>query len=198
MKVHTKSAARKTTSALTVSCPQLLAGGSDRRFRQFVHDLLAFGARLQEARNRLGRLIGLSGSKYTVLIAIAHLQDQDGGVGINAVAEHLHLSGAFVTIETNGLLKAGLIVKKANPADGRRVLLSITPKARALLDRLATRQRPANDEIFGFLSAAEFEALRRLTPRLVESGDRALRLLDRPDGRKPSRIGKKAAATRGR
>lgn len=179
MVAKVKTITRKSGRALTVSCEQLLVGGSDEAFRQFVHDMLAFAARIQETRSRLGQVIGLSGSKYTVLIAIGHLQDQDGGVGINRVAEHLHLSGAFVTIETNQLLKAGLVVKQTNQNDRRRVLLSITPKARTLLERLTAVQRPANDELFGFLSAKEFETLRHMTPRLVKSGDRALKILDR-------------------
>ena len=107
--------------------------------------MLAFAARIQEVRSRLGRTVGLAGQKYTVLIAIAHLQDQDGGVGINEIAAHLHLSGAFVTIETNGLIKSGLVAKRTNPRDRRRVLLMITPKAARLLDRLTVVQAPVND-----------------------------------------------------
>jgi MarR family transcriptional regulator, organic hydroperoxide resistance regulator len=134
--------------SLTVSRPALLEAGSDRAFRQFVHDMLAFAARIQEVRSRLGRAIGLAGQKYTVLIAIAHLQDRAGGVGINEIAEHLHLSGAFVTIETNGLIRSGLVAKRTNPQDRRRVLLTITPKAADLLDRLTELQAPVNNALF--------------------------------------------------
>ena len=135
---------------------ELLPEGSDQTFRQFVHDMLAFAARIQEVRSRLGRVVGLAGQKYTVLIAIAHLQDQDGGVGINEIAAHLHLSGAFVTIETNSLIKSGLVAKRTNPKDRRRVLLMITPKAARLLDRLTVVQAPVNDALFRCLSAANF------------------------------------------
>jgi DNA-binding MarR family transcriptional regulator len=179
--------ARANRRRLTVSRDALLTGGSDQTFRQFVHDMLAFAARIEEVRSRLGRVIGLAGHKYTVLIAIAHLQDQDGGVGINEIAEHLHLSGAFVTIETNGLLQAGLIVKKTNPVDRRRVLLSITPKAEALLNKLATVQSPVNDALFQCLSPADFRWLRRIISQLVDTGDDALRLLDEVGTGKPKR-----------
>jgi DNA-binding MarR family transcriptional regulator len=169
---------------LTVSRPELLAGGSDQCFRQFVHDMLAFAARIQEVRSRLGQVIGLAGQKYTVLIAIAHLQDQDGGVGINEIAQHLHLSGAFVTIETNSLIKAGLVVKRTNPQDRRRVLLTITPKAAKLLDRLTTVQAPVNDALFRCLSAEDFTSLRQTVSQLVETGDEALQLFAERDSKK--------------
>jgi DNA-binding MarR family transcriptional regulator len=169
---------------LTVSRPELLAGGTDQSFRQFVHDMLAFAARIQEVRSRLGQVIGLAGQKYTVLIAIAHLQDQDGGVGINEIAQHLHLSGAFVTIETNSLIKAGLVMKRTNPQDRRRVLLTITPKAAKLLERLTKVQAPVNDALFRCLSADDFASLRRTVSQLVETGDDALQLLDEGDSKK--------------
>jgi DNA-binding MarR family transcriptional regulator len=171
---------------LTVSRAELLADGSDETFRQFVHDMLAFAARIQEIRSRLGKAINLAGHKYTVLIAIAHLQDQDGGVGINEIAAHLHLSGAFVTIETNSLIKSGLVTKKTNPRDRRRVLLMITPKAARLLDRLTDVQAPVNDALFSCLSAAGFGSLRSTVSRLVGAADEALQLLDDWDAKRPT------------
>lgn len=169
---------------LTVSRTELLVDGSDRDFRQLVHDTLAFAARIQEVRSRLGGLIGLSGAQYTILVAVAHLQGRDGGVGVNLLAEHLHLSGAFVTIEVNKLVAADLVTKEVNPEDRRRVLLTVTAKANQLLDDLTTVQRPANDALFGCLSAVDFHAFREVVAQLVLTGDRTLKLLDylAPDG----------------
>jgi DNA-binding MarR family transcriptional regulator len=161
-----------------VSRPELLIDGSDQPFRQFVHDMLAFSARLQEVRNRLGQVIGLSGTQYTVLIAIAHLQGTGEKIGVNLVADHLHFSGAFITIEINKLVAAKLVEKEVNSEDRRRVVLAITPKARALLNELASVQRPANDVLFGYLSAKDFDKLRTIISELVQSGDSSLRLLD--------------------
>jgi DNA-binding MarR family transcriptional regulator len=170
--------ARRLERTLTVSRPELLTNGSDLMFRQFVHDMLAFAARIEEVRGRLGQKIGLAGQKYTILISVAHLQDQPGGVGINEIAEHLHLSGAFVTTETQGLIKAGLVGKKMNPRDRRRVLLSITPKARRLLNELTAVQQPVNDALFRCLSSADFVSLRSVIAKLVDTGGQALRMLD--------------------
>ena len=161
---------------LTVSNPQLLSDGSDAPFRQAIHDALGFSARLQEIRSQLGESIGLSGPAFSILIAIEHL-GPSGDVGVSRVGEHLHLSGAFVTIEVAKLVKVGLVTKTPDPADGRRVRLAVTPAARALLDRLGAIQRPVNDAIFAGFSAAEFRRFADMMGRLVGGTGEALALL---------------------
>ena len=168
---------KRDVRPMTVSRPELLVDGTDLAFRQLIHDIMAFGARMQETRARIAAYAGLSGQQYTILITIAHSQSQDG-FGIIQVAEHLRLSGAFVTIEVNKLVEAGLVRKRPNPVDRRRVLLTIMPKARELLDKLSRIQRPSNDTIFGNLSAEEFHTLRTMIPQLVESTDQSLKLID--------------------
>ncbi|MFC0283164.1 MarR family winged helix-turn-helix transcriptional regulator [Camelimonas abortus] len=171
------SARAPGSPGLTVSRPQLLVDGSDLAFRAMIHDTLAFSARIQEVRARLGALLNLSGSQYTILVALSHLQGADG-IGVNTLAGHLHLSGAFVTIEVNRLVERGFVRKVTNPEDRRRVLLTVTPLARAELEAITSVQRPANDALFADISRADFHRLRRLLPVLVENADRALKLLD--------------------
>ena len=174
----TKVRSKKIVNEPTVSRLELLVGGSDDAFRQFVHDTLAFAARLQQIRNQLGQVVGLSGTQYTVLIAIAHLSGTEEKVGVNLVADHLHFSGAFITIEINKLVAAGLVEKETDAEDRRRVVLTITAKARALLNELAPVQRPANDVLFSCLSARDFEKLRKIMSDMVQTADEAIRLLD--------------------
>jgi len=160
---------------LTVSRPELLCDGSDADFRALVHDLLAFSARLQAIRASFGALTGLSGVQYTILISIAHLA-RDRGVGVKAVAEHLSLSGAFVTIETGKLTERGLVCKRPDPEDGRRVRLSVTDKGRRLLADLAPVQQEVNDLLFESLGREDFRRLRRLARGLLEGSARAVAL----------------------
>ena len=162
--------------ALTVSRPELLVDGEDHLFRQVIHDALGFSARLQEIRNRLGETIGLSGPAYSVLIAIDHLS-QHGEVGVSRVSDHLHLSGAFVTMEVNKLVKAGLVAKAPDLVDGRRVLLSVTDKGTELLNELTATQCPVNDTIFAGLAAEQFQALAEIIASLVSGTEEALALL---------------------
>lgn len=161
---------------LTVSKSKLLPDGTDTRFRQFIHDFLAFSARVDQCRAGFGQRLGLSGIAYTTLISIAHLEGKEG-VGVSRVAEHLHLSGAFVTIEVSKLVRAGLVKKRVNDADRRRVLLTMTAKGRKMLDELALIQAPVNDALFDCLSADDFSRLSTMMSRLVGCGDRAVSLL---------------------
>ena len=160
---------------LTVSRPDLLTQEGDDTFRQLVHNLLAFSARLETVRSSFAAMIGLSGIQYTILISIAHLQGSRG-VGIKAVAGHLSLSGAFVTTETRKLITLDLVRKRTNPRDRRRVLLQITDKGRRLLADLAPVQREVNDVLFGSLSREDFRTLTRLARGLLAGSGRAVAL----------------------
>ena len=146
------------------------------QFRQLVHNLFGFLARHEAVRAGHGARIGLVGIEYTVLISIRHLSAEEGDVSVNRVADHLHLSGAFVTTITNKLLKRGLIHKTPDPADRRRVRLEVSSKGSALLAKLAPVQRRINDVQFGCLSAKEFRQLLDITERLIDCSERAVKL----------------------
>jgi DNA-binding MarR family transcriptional regulator len=160
---------------LTISRPELLADGRDRQFRHLVHALFGFAAHHERIRTGHGRAVGLAGIEYTVLISIAHLS-LDGDVNVKTVADHLYLSGAFITSVTRRLLQHGMIHKKIDTSDRRRVTLTVSNKGRAALERLAPIQRQVNDVEFGCLTQKEFELLIDIVDRLIESGDRAVAL----------------------
>ena len=160
---------------LTISRAELLVGGSDRDFRRLVHGLFGFLARHERIRAGHARRIGLAGIEYTVLISIGHLSTE-GDVSVKRVADHLHLSGAFITSTVRRLVQLGLVHKKTDPGDRRRVTLTVSAKGNALLERLAPSQRQVNDVEFGCLSREEFRLLIDITDRLIASGDRAVAL----------------------
>lgn len=162
---------------LTISRPELLVNGSDRDFRHLVHSLLGFLSRHEQLRDGHGRTIGLAGIEYTTLISIAHLS-VDGDVNIKTVADHLHLSGAFVTTLAQRLLKAGLIYKRVDPSDRRRVTLTVSAKGHALLEKLAPTQRKVNDAEFACLKRSDLRYLINKVDELIVSSDRALALQD--------------------
>ena len=163
------------SAPLTVSRPELIRNGSDAQFRTLVHSLLAFSSRLEAVRQRFGALIGLSGIQYTILISVLHLQGARG-VGVKAIAEHLSLSGAFVTIETGKLVKLDLIRKQTNPDDRRRVLLVVTQKGATLLGDLAPVQQEVNDVLFETLNADQFDKLLDLAAGLVVGAKKVVAL----------------------
>lgn len=164
-----------STTPLTVSRPELLVNGGDKEFRELVHSLFSFLALHERIRSGHAKVIGLAGIEYTVLISIAHLSTE-GDVNIKTVADHLHLSGAFITSTSRRLLQIGLINKRTDPTDRRRVTLTISAKGRQALELLAPVQRRINDTEFACLSSDEFRFLHDLLERLIECGDRAVAL----------------------
>jgi len=131
--------------------------------------------RHERIRSGHARAIGLAGIEYTVLISIAHLS-VIADVNVKTVADHLHLSGAFMTSITRRLLQLGLIHKNADRADRRRVTLTVSAQGLAALEALAPVQRQVNDVEFGCLSRDEFRLMSQLIERLITSSDNALAL----------------------
>ncbi|MEM8561860.1 MAG: MarR family winged helix-turn-helix transcriptional regulator [Pseudomonadota bacterium] len=162
---------------LTVGRKELLVDGTDNAFREMVHNALAFSVRLEAVREGFARYVGLSGVQYTILISIAHLQD-GGDIGVSEIAEHLSLSGTFVTTETRKLVGLGLLTKEVSEEDRRRVQLRLTNKAWKRLEELSEIQAEVNDEHFAPLSATEFVKFNTLMKKLTNSTDRALLLLE--------------------
>ena len=165
---------RNAVPPLTVSRPALLVKGSDEEFRRLIHDLIAYGHRLDACRDAFAALAGMSGVQYEILMLVSRAE----GLAIGEVAARLHRSGAFITIEANKLAAEGILSKLSDPTDGRRVLLKTTAKAMQLLERMAPFQRRINDVLFERLDARRFRALRALAADLLASGERAVAMLD--------------------
>jgi len=157
----------------TVSRPALLVEGSDAQFRELIHDLIAYGHRLDACRDAFAGIIGVSGAQYEILMLLS----RNAGLSVSEVAVRLHRSGAFITIEANRLAERGVLSKTADPRDGRKVLLHVTEKGLGLVERLAPHQRRINDVLFECLDARRFADLRALAAELVACGDRAVALL---------------------
>lgn len=166
---------RESAQPGTITRPEMLADGSDAAFRQLVHDLLAFSSQLQDIRASFGAHIGLTGIQYTLLISIRQLNEGEG-VGVKTVAEHLSLSSSFVTIETKKLIARGLLDKRTDAEDRRRVRMSVSAKGEALLSELRPLQQQVNDALFQSLDHDGFDRLRKMASELKEDAAKALRL----------------------
>jgi MarR family transcriptional regulator, organic hydroperoxide resistance regulator len=165
----------KAPLPLTVTRPELLNDGTDRNFRKLVHNIFAFMARHEAIRDGHARQIGLAGIEYTVLISIGHL-GLDGDVNVKTVADHLHMSGAFITTVTSKLQTLGLVEKTQDSVDRRRISLVTTEKGKSLLRTLAPYQREINDVEFASLSKEEFQFLSKIFEDMIETSDEAVAL----------------------
>lgn len=164
-------AAPARTAPLTTSRAALLVGGSDRPFRDMVRDLVDFSARLQQIREGIARGMGLTPPQYNMLMTLSQLGDD---VTVGDLAERLRVSVPFVVTETRRLVVLGLLEKRPDAVDRRRVMLVLTAKAWAALDDIAPLQVSVNDTLFGTLAAGDLETLTRLTRGLLSSCDAAL------------------------
>ena len=139
--------------------------------------MLASFGRVSAIRDEFGRHIGLSGIQYTILISIYYLSKKQLP-NVKALADHLHLSGAFVTLETGKLAKMGLITKQKDPLDGRCVRIRVTKEGRELLVRLCPLQQAVNDVLFGDLDRQDFLDVSQMLQRMVSNGDAAISMVD--------------------
>ena len=167
-----KKVSPPTAPPPTVSRAALLSRGSDAEFRGLIHDLIAYGHKLDACRDAFAAIAGISGVQYEILMLVSRAD----GLSIGEVAARLHRSGAFITIEANKLAAEGILEKAADPADGRKVLLNMTAKSQKMLERLAPYQQRINDVLFEFLDEKRFRELRALAAKLVACGDRAVAL----------------------
>jgi DNA-binding MarR family transcriptional regulator len=161
---------------VTTTRPELLPDGSGERFRQLVNDLFMIAVRMDAVRGRFSDMLGVTPPQYVILITVAQLEAAGAGTTVRAVAEHTHVSGAFVTAETGKLARMGLVAKRPNPRDGRSVLVTLTAKGRRALAAALPNIRAVNDVFFGKLGAEDFERLSAAAARIVEASAAAVLL----------------------
>ena len=197
MTVHGNQAWRRP---LTTSRAALLdADGGDSGFRRLIYGILTVSANFDRIRERLAAALGLSGSQYHVLMAVAELEPEQR-VTVSAVAERLRISGAYATTEIKKLERLGYVDKKPNPDDGRSVALETTAAARALIEAFAPSLRQVNDALFDGLAPEDFRGFRALVEHMRGTSAWAADLARHVADEHASRIrdGNRAAGAAGR
>ena len=169
----------KKTRKLPLSTTRsaLLSGKSDHSFRELVYNLFTISNRLEQVRRHLGARIGLSGPQYNLMMAVAELQGSRG-VSVGRVADYLHVSGTFVTAETEKLARKGYINKHHDHDDMRVSRLVIGERGWTALGSLFPELPQINDLFFAIDSREEFENLRGTVKKMVESSHRTLALIN--------------------
>jgi DNA-binding MarR family transcriptional regulator len=158
---------------LTVTRRALLKRGSDVDFRRLIYRLLLVEERLRRARDHLGRLAGLSGPQYTMLITVAYLQGATG-ITVQSLARNLRVTSAFITAESRRLIERGLLAKRTNPHDSRSTLLSVTAAGRRRIERLVPELRRINNAFFGHVSARSFADATRFLEQLLAGSEHVM------------------------
>jgi DNA-binding MarR family transcriptional regulator len=166
----------------TVTLKILKSGASNHIFRKLLYDFFTVSSRMEEVRSYLGSRLRVSGPQFTVLVAVAELEDERG-VSVGKVGEYLHVTGTYITIESGKLRKQGYLSKQTSPVDRRVTLLSLTPKGVDALKLIAPELQKINDTFFHLESRTDFIALCGLLDRLVNNSERAVDLIGVPQRR---------------
>lgn len=157
----------------SISRPEMLVDGSDQEFRRLIYRMLITAARLADIRDAIAARVGVSGTQYTMLMSVLHLQGAEG-ISIGALAEHLEVTGPHVTSEIRKLAALGLVRKVANPSDRRGVLVRLSPDGRKRLLRAFAFIRGVNDLLFAGVTGAEFATLVGFNGKFVRNTEATL------------------------
>jgi len=135
--------------------------------KQVVADQLRVGSLVvllryceDKVRQRLQPILdeaGLSPEHWRVM-ALLHEQP---GLGASAIAKGAVLPSASVTRHVDKLVELGMVVRRVDPADKRRVVLALSTRGQENADRLLAEERAVEDTIAAGLGAERFKALAR-------------------------------------
>lgn len=158
---------------LSITRRALLNSGSDLEFRRLIYRLVVVEERLRHARAHFGRLIGLSGPQYMLLVSVAYLQGATG-ITVQSLARNLRVTSAFITGESRRLIERGLLAKRRNPHDSRSTLISLTAAGRRRIEKVVPEVRRVNDLFFQNVTKESFRHAKRFLEQLVDGSAQAL------------------------
>ena len=148
------------------------SNGSDADFRKMIYGIFTMSVNFDRIRDCMAAALGLSGIQYHILMVVAELC-AEGPVTISIVAERLHTSGAYVTMETKKLMRRGFLDKQRNPDDGRSVIITLTNEGRAAVDDFAPYNREINGELFDGVGPETFQQFRAIVDHMSRTSARA-------------------------
>jgi DNA-binding MarR family transcriptional regulator len=90
------------------------------------------------------------------IMALLHEQP---GLGAGAIAKGAVLPSASVTRHVDKLIERGMVVRRIDPADKRRVVLALSPRGLEKAEQLLAEERSVEDAIARGLGTERFKAL---------------------------------------
>jgi len=173
--------AQKSTSNWSrppsVSADTLLINGNDSCFLTMIYKLWAFNQHMESARNSLARHFRLSGPQYTIFMAIARFEGEDG-INARDLSKLLEVSPGFIATEIKSLINIGLLTKSVDDRDRRMHRLQTSDRGRELLRAKSLFVCKMNDLLFGGLSSEEVRQLVALSSKLTSRSERTSAILD--------------------
>ena len=107
-------------------------------------------------------------------VILRFLQDA-GPQNVSAVATRLNLDGSTVTRQVNALHRDGLVVRGADPDDGRGTVIAATDKGIAQVDSVSLARREIYRDVLRDWTSAELRDLAGTLERLTRDMDSYLK-----------------------
>ena len=117
---------------------------------------------------------GVSAPHATQLIVLALLA-QHGPLRVGELAARIPCPQPTATLTVSGLRAAGLVVKEADPDDGRAARVVITPEGRRALESVADGEARELSRLLETADDADLALLRAAVPLLSGLADIAMR-----------------------
>ena len=136
---------------------------------ELLWNVLEISLQLEHIHSNWAARIKVTQAQWLILMAIRDLDTGPGVPGVD-VAEKLHLHSGYISKQTKGLEKRGLVSRQPSGVDGRIVLLSLTSKAMAEVERLSEHRVAVNSTLFNRFDA---KAVAKLNEALAIIGTNA-------------------------
>jgi len=141
---------------------------SGDEFRTSMYDFFHVAYSLIDIRRQSANNIGLNSAQFSVLSMADALAPNSTP---SEVAKALHVTNAFVTIESAKLESLGLIEKQTNPQDARSVLLLLTELGLEKFNEAYAELRRMNAMLFADFDPEDFLLLNKIMGKLGKSTD---------------------------
>jgi DNA-binding MarR family transcriptional regulator len=164
-----KGAGNKLNDARSVGIEALVTGGDERAFRDFMSDIFAAAATMQNLRRITAKPFGISSTELAVMMAVVKINSNPS---IRRIADHLHVSASNVTADVGKLVKAKYLTKLPDPDDARALKIALTAGGSKLIQDMAPALRAVNDRIFANMSKKDMLLLTQLLRQIVVEGGR--------------------------
>ena len=148
----------------------------DKAIRDFIWNVVEIHSQLEDIHTSWAGLLGITEPQWLILMAITELDEGRGVAGID-IANKLRVHPAFVTNQTKSLEKAGLLSRQPGADDARFVLMSLTAKANADIERLSKRKLALNSTMFNELDEKTLAELNATLATIAKNARLAARLL---------------------
>lgn len=140
------------------------------QLREFTGDLVTTGRLWRRMVRELAARFGMAEAGLVPFLWIGRLGE---GVRQNQIAELSGIESASLVRVLDDLSRAGLVVRRQDPADRRANLLHLTEEGRALFDRLEGEIQALRQRMLEGVDPADIEAARRVFAAIRQAAGRA-------------------------